>query len=108
MFELVHFSIIQHLNRAFQCSKSSLKPFHTSYIPISSFSNQSHLYRLHTSVQYPQSVHNMDRLSSMGMEPHNCGVQPFDKYGWYQVMGHLEKCAFETNAAIAQLSIRPY
>ena len=42
------------------------------------------------------------------VEPHNCGVQTFDKFGLYQVMGHLEKCAFETNAAIAQISIRPH
>ena len=47
----------------------------------------------------------MDRLSSMGMEPHNRGVQTFDKNDWYQVMGHLEKCTFETNAAIVQIGI---
>ena len=41
-------------------------------------------------------------------EAHNYGVQTFDKNYWYQVMGHLEKCAFETNAAIAQIGIRPY
>ena len=43
----------------------------------------------------------------MGTEAQNYGVQTFDKYDWYQVLGHLEKCAFETIAAIAQLSIRP-
>ena len=32
----------------------------------------------------------------MGMPAYNFGVQTFGKYGWYQVMGHLEKCAFET------------
>ena len=44
----------------------------------------------------------------MGTEAQNYGMQTLDKNDWYQVMGHLEKCAFETNAAIAQLSIRPY
>ena len=39
---------------------------------------------------------------------HNYGVQTFDKNDWYQVMGHLEMCAFENNAAIAQLGIKPY
>ena len=29
------------------------------------------------------------------------------KNDWYQVMGHLEKCALESNAAIAQIGIRP-
>ena len=42
------------------------------------------------------------------MEAHYYGVQTIDKYDWYQVMGHLEKCAFETNAATAQIGIRPY
>ena len=42
------------------------------------------------------------------MEATNYGVETLDKNDWYQIMGHLEKCAFETNAAIAQLSIRPY
>ena len=42
------------------------------------------------------------------MELHNYGVQTFEKYGLYQVLGHLEKCAFETNAAIVQLSFRPF
>ena len=40
------------------------------------------------------------------MESHNYGVQTFDKYSWYQVLGHIENCTFETNAAIAQLNIR--
>ena len=42
------------------------------------------------------------------MEAHNYGVQTFDKNDWYQVIGHLEKSAFETNAATALLVIRPY
>ena len=41
------------------------------------------------------------------MELHNYGVQTFEMYGLYQVLGHLEKCAFETNEAIAQISIWP-
>ena len=39
---------------------------------------------------------------------HTTIVQTFDKNYWYQVTEHLEKCAFETNAAIAQIGIRPY
>ena len=35
------------------------------------------------------------------MGSHNYGMQTFDKYSWYQVLEHGEKCAFETNAAIA-------
>ena len=42
------------------------------------------------------------------MEVHDYGVQTLDKNDRYQVMGHLAKCAFETSAAIAQLSIMPY
>ena len=32
----------------------------------------------------------------MGKLAHNCSVQTFGKYSQYQVMGHLEKSAFET------------
>ena len=49
-----------------------------------------------------------EHLVINGTEAQIYGVQTFDKYYWYQVMGYYEKCAFETNEAIAQISIRPY
>ena len=53
--EIEHQSHLQHLYHTVQCSKSSLKPFHMSYIPISSFSHQSHLQCLHCTVQLSKS-----------------------------------------------------
>ena len=32
----------------------------------------------------------------MGKLAYNCSMETFGKYGWYQVTGHLENCAFET------------
>ena len=61
--------------------------------------SQSHLQYLHCSVQCPQLVQNMITYYV---------VQTLDKNDWHQVMGHLEKCAIETNAATAQIGIRPY
>ena len=69
---LSHQSHLQYLHRTIQLSKSSRKPVDLL---------ENHLHRLCTDVQYPQFVHNMDRLSSMGTESHNCGVQTFDKCG---------------------------
>ena len=43
---------------------------------------------------------------SVSTEAHNYGVLIFHKNDWYQVVGHLEKCAFETNAAIAQMGTK--
>ena len=53
------------------------------------------------------NILNFIRIWTHSTEAHNYGVQTFDKNDQYQGMGHLEKCAFETNAAIAQLSITP-
>ena len=49
-----------------------------------------------------------EHLVINGTEAQIYGVQTFDKYDWHQVLGHYVKCAFEINAAIAQLSIKPY
>ena len=46
-----------------------------------------------------------EHLVINGMEAQNYDVQTFDKYDWYQVMGHKVNYRFETNAAIAQISI---
>ena len=48
-----------------------------------------------------------EHLVINGTEAQIYGVQTFDKYDWYQVMGHLEKCTFETNEAIAKINIWP-
>ena len=101
MFGLVHFSIKIFSNT---CSELlNLPKFHKKkLISLNEFILASNSPS-NCSVRRPQLVQNMNTVRKL-----TTMVQTFDKNDWYQVMGHLEKCAFETNAAIALLGIRPY
>ena len=104
MFELVHVSIKVISNT---CSvQFNLPKFHKKTFDMLEWVHLSFKLTTNTCIVV-FNVLNLFRIWTHSMEAHNYGVQTLDKNDWYQVR-HLAKCAFETNAAIAQLSIRPY